>query len=255
MTRFAYIADTHMGADPMGYEQQKGYPEELREILASLVAFTSSHGGIDFLIHGGDMVDSASDDSIAAAATAFDLPFPVYLCLGNHDLTMWNAADRWLALAPQLFGGGTPDYTITRDDCLIHVVPNHWCERPLFWDGTQQPHFTADQYKRLFNGLNTRPDLPHLIVTHSPVYGLPVEQTGFSQPPRCALVLKGASPLPWRSDSGAGASAELPPCGGTPTRKDFWPALGSSPCRAGVTSSLWDVTVPTDKEAICSGGS
>jgi hypothetical protein len=117
-----------------------------------------------------------------------DLPFPVYLCLGNHDLTTWDAADRWLALAPDLFVGGTTNYTITCDDCLIHVVPNHWCERPLFWDGPPQPHFSAEQLDRLTRELETRTDVPHLLVTHSCVFGLPVEQTGFAQAHHCPTV-------------------------------------------------------------------
>ena len=36
MTRFLYIADTHLGAAPMGYRQQPGYPERLGEIVRAL---------------------------------------------------------------------------------------------------------------------------------------------------------------------------------------------------------------------------
>ncbi len=178
MTRFIYIADTHLGADPMGYQQQKGYPEKLPEILAALCNQLS----IDFILHGGDMVDSAANENIRAAASAFDLDVPVYLCLGNHDLTVTDAVDRWMELAPAFFKDDSPNYSIPAEDCLIHIVPNHWAEEPYYWEDTQKAYFTSEQLELLSHALNIRPDLPHILLTHSPVYGLPLEQTGMSEP-------------------------------------------------------------------------
>jgi len=51
--------------------------------------------GIDFILHGGDMIDSTTEDHIVAATNAFDLAVPVYLCLGNHDLTTPDAAEQY----------------------------------------------------------------------------------------------------------------------------------------------------------------
>ena len=80
MTRFLYIADTHLGADPMGYQQQRGYPQRLPEILSALCARLDAIHGIDFILHGGDMVDSTTEGHVAAAAKSFDLPVP-----DHHD--------------------------------------------------------------------------------------------------------------------------------------------------------------------------
>jgi hypothetical protein len=139
-------------------------------------------GDIDFIIHGGDMVDATSDDAITAAASAFDLSVPAYLCLGNHDVTTRDAVERWLTLAPSLFPNGAPDYTIASVDCALHVAPTQWCDVPYYWDRAQEPHLSSVQVMHLRRMLNTRTDVPHLLLTHSPVYGLPVAQTGFAEP-------------------------------------------------------------------------
>lgn len=182
MTRFLYIADTHLGANPMGYQQQPAYPERLHGILAALKDHMASIGGVDFILHGGDMIDAATDDNIRAAVSAFDLGVPVRLCLGNHDLTVPDAVERWLRLAPGFFVDGQPDYTIATNDCVVHVVPNHWCEIPFYWNDKQEAQFSAAQSEALAQGLGAMPHVPHFILTHSPVHGLPVEQTGLAEP-------------------------------------------------------------------------
>jgi hypothetical protein len=128
------------------------------------------------------MVDATTDGNILAARASFDLGLPVYLCLGNHDLTITSALDRWMALAPAFFGGsGTPAYSIPAGDCVIHVVPNHWEERPYYWGTVQNAHLSEDQIARLADELESRPHVPHVVLTHSPVHGVPVDQTGFPE--------------------------------------------------------------------------
>ena len=183
MTRFIYITDTHLGADPMGYQQQKGYPEKLPEILAALREYLCAKGNVDFVLHGGDMINVATDGNIVAAVASFDFPIPVHLCLGNHDLTVPDALDRWLRLAPDFFcKSGSPEYSIATEDCIVHVAPNHWEDRPYYWGNVQNARLSKEQIVYLTEELNTAPHLPHVVLTHSPVYGLPVEQTGFSEP-------------------------------------------------------------------------
>jgi hypothetical protein len=109
----------------------------------------------------------------------------VYLCLGNHDLTTPDAWEQWLALAPQFFVAGAPDYTITTADCAIHVAPNHWCELPFYWRDKQDAHLSGDQMARLCRALQTQTDRPHILLTHSPVHGIPADQTGFAQSIHC----------------------------------------------------------------------
>jgi DNA repair exonuclease SbcCD nuclease subunit len=185
MTRFLYITDTHLGADPMSWQQQQGYPQKLPQIISALRDYVSTDGQIDFVLHGGDMIDTTTDANIVACVERFDLPVPVYLCLGNHDLTSTHALKQWLKLAPEFFKDGSPDYTITTEDCVIHVAPNQWCDDPYFWDGEQRPHLSPSQEDRLARELGRRTELPHLILTHSPVHGLPIEQTGFDAPHDC----------------------------------------------------------------------
>lgn len=95
MTRLLFISDTHLGAGPMGDQQQKGYPEMLSAILSALQETLRTEGRIDFVLHGGDMIDSTTDANLAGAMVTFELSVPVYLCLGNHDVTA-------LSLAPVL---------------------------------------------------------------------------------------------------------------------------------------------------------
>lgn len=185
MTRFLYLADTHLGANPMGYQQQKGYPEKLPEILIAIREYLQADGDIDFVMHGGDIVDATSANNIITAAKGFGLPVPVHLCLGNHDLTTTDAVEQWLERAPQFFINGKPDYTIATSDCVIHVTPNHWCEEPFFWQDKQVSYLSPSQKERLSHELSIRCDVPHIVLTHSPVYGLPVEQTGLSEPYHC----------------------------------------------------------------------
>lgn len=166
----------------MGFQQQKGYPEKLPEILSALCEHLSVNGGVDFILHGGDMIDSTTEDHIVAAAKLFDLAVPVYLCLGNHDLTMPNAVDLWLEIAPQFFIAGAPNFTVASEDCVIHVTPNQWGDIPFYWDRTLRPHLSPAQLGHLSRELGMRSDLPHIILTHSPTYGLPEAQTGFAQP-------------------------------------------------------------------------
>jgi DNA repair exonuclease SbcCD nuclease subunit len=182
MTRFLYVADTHLGASPMGYQQQPGYPDRTREIVAAVRSFIRSKGDVDFVLHGGDMVDAATAGNIREAHDVFDVGVPVYLCVGNHDLTERDAVRRWLEAAPRFFPGGEPAYTVATPDCRIHVVPNHWGDERYYWGESLRARLSADQVAFLEEALAVSPRRPHVILTHSPVHGLPVEQTGFAEP-------------------------------------------------------------------------
>ena len=181
MTKFAYIADTHLGAEGAGFQQQQRYPERLPEILAALRRYLASENDIDFVLHGGDMIDKTTDDNIRNAAKLFRLPVPVYLALGNHDLTTPDALNRWLTLAPDFFPDGKPESTIVTEDCLIHIVTNHWGDLPYYWKDVQDSQFSENQMTALEANLNQSSELPHLLLTHSPTFGLPLEQTGFAE--------------------------------------------------------------------------
>ncbi|MBL4869268.1 MAG: metallophosphoesterase [Pseudomonadales bacterium] len=179
MTKFIYISDTHFGANPMNYHQQEGYPEKLPEIILKLNEFIKNRDDIDFVLHGGDMIDSVSEQTISMASKYFKFDVPIYLCLGNHDLTELNSLDLWLKIAPQYFNDtNKPIFTITTKDCLIHVIPNHWEEIPYYWSETQEAYLSEEQINNLSHELNKSTDFPHIVLTHSPIFGLPTEQTG-----------------------------------------------------------------------------
>ncbi len=182
MTKFIYIADTHAGTDFMGYQQQKGYPEKLPDILAAFDAWINEEGGVDFVLHGGDMIDSATADNIRNAARLFRLSVPVYLCLGNHDLTERASLDLWMEWAPRFFPKASPGYSIETDDCVVNVIPNHWCDIPYFWSDKQEACLFEDQLAQLEAQLKSHRESVHMLSTHSPVFGLPPEQTGLPDP-------------------------------------------------------------------------
>ena len=68
MSRFIYIADTHVGTDKTGYKQQAKHPEMLPEIIAALRELICADGHIDFVLHGGDMIDETRSDTLTQAA-------------------------------------------------------------------------------------------------------------------------------------------------------------------------------------------
>jgi DNA repair exonuclease SbcCD nuclease subunit len=182
MTRFIYLADTHWGAGASGYHLQPKYDERLPELLVALRSWMEQAGPIDFVLHGGDLIHETSAAAIQSGAALFDLAVPVYLCLGNHDLTAAGSLDQWQRLAPQLFPGNPASYGIDADDCTIHVMPNQYGETPFLWDQTQDPHLLPEQTEALEERLAVRSNSTQLILTHSPVYAISPAQTGQSEP-------------------------------------------------------------------------
>jgi hypothetical protein len=103
------------------------------------------------------------------------------LCLGNYDLTAPDALQQWLQLAPQFFPGPKPEYSIEAEDCIIHVVPNHWDTLPYYWEKQQFAPFREEQLAFLEAALLSNPERPHILSTHAPTFGLPPEQTGLEE--------------------------------------------------------------------------
>jgi len=181
VTRFIYIADTHLGATEGGYHQQPRYAKQIPTLLNALDGWIQAQGDIAFVLHGGDMVDQATPTTLSAAREAFLLSVPEYLCLGNHDLTAPDAATLWLREAPEFFPDQQLTYSLTLPDCVIHVVPTQWCATPFFWEEEQTPHFLTEQLAYLTAALDCHPDRRHLLCTHSEVLGVPPGQTGFAE--------------------------------------------------------------------------
>lgn len=177
MTRFLYLSDTHLGATGLGFHQQKSYPDRLPEIVAALSEWIQKDGEVDFVLHGGDMVDAGTVASIQEASELFRLPVPVYLCLGNHDLTEPDSLSHWMKICPQFFGGSHPEYLIETDECVINVVPSHWSA-----DDTPIPSFLPHQLNALDRQSAAAKGRTQILLTHGPIFGLPPEQTGMTKP-------------------------------------------------------------------------
>lgn len=180
MTRFLFITDTHIGADMMEFHQQIAYPAKVEQLLFSLKELIDQNS-IDFVIHGGDLLDTCQQKFIQEAVNLFRFSVPTYLCLGNHDLDHPNALNIWLSNASQLFKDNSPNYEIVTDTCVIHVIPNQWERgREYYWGSIQDPYFSSEQLKQLESNLQRNSEKVHILVTHSPVFGMSTEQSGLT---------------------------------------------------------------------------
>lgn len=108
----------------------------------------------------------------------FRLSVPVYLALGNHDVTRRDAAEFWLTEARRLFPDGGFVTTLKGDGWMLHVIPTQWCETPYLWEQAQHPHFLPEHLARLEQALAAHPDTVHLLCTHGEVLAVPPEQVG-----------------------------------------------------------------------------
>lgn len=180
MVRFIYLTDTHIGANPIGFHQQPMYPN-LVDKLFSKVQDKVDKDSIDFIIHGGDLVHTCDPTNIKAANQLCQFSVPTYLCLGNHDIDAPNALDVWFNYAPDLFVGNSPSYNIIDKETVIHILPNHWEHGyDYYWGEVQDPFLASNQIDQLEQGIQEHPNKIHILVTHSPVYGMPTEQSGLS---------------------------------------------------------------------------
>jgi len=180
--KFLYIADTHIGgSDTKGYTQQERYLKHFDELIDVFAEWIEQQGDIDFVIHGGDMVDESSLKNVVEAGRLFKkLPCPVYFTPGNHDLTENDSVEKWLSETPDFFNGNSLDFSFCRNNVKFDFVSCHWGTKAYFWhpDEAQIPYFQADQTDLLEAGGDFK---YKVLVTHAPVFGLPCEQTGLDE--------------------------------------------------------------------------
>ena len=176
--KFALISDTHIKASPMMFMQQQGYPEKL-SCLLPLLSEELKKDGAEFLLHNGDIIDSTSIEAIEEAKKLFSqLYIPVYLTFGNHDVTLPNSLELWQNYGSFFFPDRSPEYTIAKDKLRIHVVTTHWETTPYYWATKQNAHFLEERILSLRKSIGSEPDCYHILLTHSPVFAIPDEQTG-----------------------------------------------------------------------------
>jgi 3',5'-cyclic AMP phosphodiesterase CpdA len=185
MTRFLMITDTHLGASPMGFYQQTPYPERFDALVEALGLWIDRCGPVDCVLHAGDLLDVTTPELIAHASESLArLGVPVHLALGNHDVTELDALAMWEQGASHLIGGGGSggDFTIGFGDLQIHILATQWCETPHYWEEDLDPHLTDEQWGWLGAAIEAAPSARHIVMTHSQVLPVGVDQTGLDYP-------------------------------------------------------------------------
>ena len=174
--KFLLISDSHLGNPTPGYHHQSVLPEP--EPLFQALAEFVSENQIDFIFHAGDIIDDGSPEQFSGAVALLKkLPCPVYATPGNHDLMHKNSIQWMVENMPDQFPEGKADYFLIRDGIRFNFLTTNWCSIPAFWDGTHLDScFHPEQLRLLDDGPQ---DLPGILITHSPVCGLPTAQTGF----------------------------------------------------------------------------
>ena len=149
----AQVTDIHLGFDPDN-------PVEFnRKRLDQALRFLREmHPRPDVLLATGDLVDRGDRDSYRRLESALsDLPFPVYLCLGNHDLR-----------AP--FHEQFPEVPMT--DGFVQYEIDDGPVRLLFLDTLEEGRhggaFCEIRAKWLAERLSEKQDKPTVLVLHHP---------------------------------------------------------------------------------------
>lgn len=122
------------------------------------------------------------------------MPCPVYLTLGNHDLTEAGSRAKWLDAAPELFPGGNTEASFVCSGVRFDMITSHWGRTKYFWNPSepQIPWFSEEQLEVLRTGPAS---LQRVIISHAPPCGVPPEQTGFEKPIHSPDAIFGVCPL------------------------------------------------------------
>jgi 3',5'-cyclic AMP phosphodiesterase CpdA len=150
----AQITDVHLGFDP-------GNPDELnrRRLDVALRTLASMSPAPDMLIATGDVADSGDDrDSYERFKEAVaDLPFPVFIALGNHD-----GREAFRSAFPEAaMPDGFHQYAIEEGPVRILVLDS-------LEEGRHGGGFCETRAGWLRERLGEAPDRPTLIVLHHP---------------------------------------------------------------------------------------
>jgi len=148
------ITDIHLGFDPDN-------PAEFnRKRLDQVIAYMSRPGHRpDMLLATGDLVDRGDGDSYRRLRNALgQCPFPVWLCVGNHDIRA-NFAEYF------------PEIPLA-DGFVQYEIPNTGDLRMLVIDTLEEGRhggaFCASRAAWLSARLAEAPDVPTVIVMHHP---------------------------------------------------------------------------------------
>ena len=149
----AQITDVHIGFD-------QGNPDEInRQRLAqTLSELCETHNRPDFMLATGDLTDHGDLPSYEALRASFDgLPFPVWPCMGNHDLR-----DNFLTVFPEIpSADGFIQYEVDLGTVRLLILDT-------LEEGRHGGAFCATRAAWLAAALAADPDRPTIIVMHHP---------------------------------------------------------------------------------------
>lgn len=183
--KFLYLTDTHLGFGESGYCIQPRYKDDAVMLFERLGRWIESQK-IDFVVHGGDLVDHGSEEEIElAVALCKKLPVPTCLALGNHDLAQPDSMGNWRLKGASLLPGGRDCYHVNAGDLVsLYVVGHHWHpESAFYWDidEEQLPRLSETQIGELDAFLSNSRQ-PVIVVTHAPLNAVSAAQVGGSEP-------------------------------------------------------------------------
>ncbi len=149
----AQVTDIHLGFDPDNPSEFNR--KRLDQALKALRDMTPQP---DVLLATGDLVDRGDQDSYIRLEEAFsDLPFPVHMCLGNHDLR--GPFRKQFPNVPT--AGGFVQYEI--DDGPLRLLFLDTLE-----EGRHGGAFCDVRAQWLAERLAEKPDKPTLLILHHP---------------------------------------------------------------------------------------
>ena len=177
-----HMADTHIGASATeGFMMQPRQPQCEAALYGRLRRWIAEND-VDFVVHGGDMVDRATIANIEHATDLYaSLDVPALLCPGNHDVTEPDAIDLWRRSRHRLFPDAGPTFGVQAADVGVFVLAHHWdtLDPPHYWDRTSaQKPLVDDGQRSALDAFCARATTPVVLVLHAPVNPIPATQTG-----------------------------------------------------------------------------
>lgn len=134
---FALIGDTHVHFK--GREEWMNI--KMGDVSPAMFAATLqelSKDGIAFVMHGGDMTESAVRDEFAMMSGLLKAhPLPVYGCMGNHDVYFESSRPDARELLADHFPGGSLDYVLGKPP-IRFVVLDVEIEKPEMTEKKQE---------------------------------------------------------------------------------------------------------------------
>lgn len=169
-----FVSDLHLGRDPSKSWAEPCTAMPMAEIVSRLKHVVISEQ-VDLLVVGGDLIEHGNLDHINEICDLLKLlAVPTMLCLGNHDLTMPGAEQRWrdaigrwpeAKLADCVMSGGEVEVIGMNTQWIVGgVTSGHWTPGEPCW-----PSVTAAQRAWL---RETVSDLsrPAILAIHAPLH-------------------------------------------------------------------------------------